>query len=74
MVLGCSWAAPRLPEQGSGVKPGPTDRELVDQRISGTIMPDEVREIFYHDCTDADVADASARLRPQALAALMTKV
>ena len=37
-------------------------------------MPDEVREIFYHDCTDADVADASARLRPQALAALMTKV
>ena len=41
--------------------------------ISGTIMPDKVREIFYHDCTDADVADASARLRPQALAALMTK-
>ena len=44
------------------------------ERISGTIMPDKVREIFYHDCTDADVADASARLRPQALAALMTKV
>ena len=37
-------------------------------------MPDKVREIFYHDCTDKDVADASARLRPQALAALMTKV
>jgi hypothetical protein len=43
------------------------------ERISGTIMPDKVREIFYHDCTDADVADASARLRPQALTALMTK-
>jgi pimeloyl-ACP methyl ester carboxylesterase len=44
------------------------------ERVSGTIMPDKVREIFYHDCTDKDVADASARLRPQALAALMTKV
>ena len=43
------------------------------ERVSGTIMPDKVREIFYHDCTDKDVADASARLRPQALAALMTK-
>jgi len=44
------------------------------ERVSGTIMPDKVREIFYHDCSDEDVADASARLRPQALAALMTKV
>jgi hypothetical protein len=43
-------------------------------RISGTIMADKVREIFYHDCSEADVADAKARLRPQALAALMTKV
>jgi pimeloyl-ACP methyl ester carboxylesterase len=43
-------------------------------RISGTIMLDKVRDLFYHDCTDADVAFASARLRPQALAALMTKV
>ena len=33
-----------------------------------------MQEIFYHDCADADIADAKARLRPQALAALMTKV
>ena len=42
--------------------------------VSGTIMPDKVREIFYHDCGEADVAFASARLRPQALAALKTPV
>jgi pimeloyl-ACP methyl ester carboxylesterase len=44
------------------------------ERISGTIMADKVRDIFYHDCSDTDIADAKARLRPQALAALMTKV
>jgi pimeloyl-ACP methyl ester carboxylesterase len=52
----------------------PVSMTVDPDRISGTIMPDKVREIFYHDCTDADIADASARLRPQALAALMTKV
>lgn len=40
--------------------------------VSGTIMPDKAKEIFYHDCTDADVAFATERLRPQALAPLMT--
>lgn len=44
------------------------------ERVSGTIRPDKVREIFYHDCSDEDVADASARLRPMAIAPLMTKV
>jgi pimeloyl-ACP methyl ester carboxylesterase len=43
---------------------------IVDaDHISGTIMLDKVRDLFYHDCTDADVAYASARLRPQALGA-----
>ncbi len=42
--------------------------------VSGTIMPDKVKEIFYHDCTDADVAFAKARLRPQALTPLTTPV
>ena len=42
--------------------------------ISGTVMPDKVREVFYHDCSDADVAYANARLRPQALAPLATPV
>jgi pimeloyl-ACP methyl ester carboxylesterase len=44
------------------------------ERVSGTIRPDKVREIFYHDCSGEDVADASARLRPMAIAPLMTKV
>ena len=48
---------------------------IVDaNRISGTIMLDKVRDLFYHDCTDADVAYASARLRPQALGANSTPV
>jgi pimeloyl-ACP methyl ester carboxylesterase len=48
---------------------------IVDaDHISATIMLEKVRELFYHDCTDADVAYASARLRPQALAALSTPV
>jgi pimeloyl-ACP methyl ester carboxylesterase len=42
--------------------------------LSGTIMLDRVRDLFYHDCTDADISYASARLRPQALAALATPV
>jgi pimeloyl-ACP methyl ester carboxylesterase len=42
--------------------------------VSGTIMLDRVRDLFYHDCTDADISYASARLRPQALAALATPV
>ncbi len=44
------------------------------ERVSGAIMLDKVREIFYHDCSDADVAFAIGRLRPQAVAALFTPV
>jgi len=48
---------------------------IVDaDHISGTIMLDKVRDLFYHDCTDADVAYASERLRPQALGAHSTPV
>src|SRR5579872_3820021 len=52
----------------------PVNMAFDAERISGTINADKVREMFYHDCSEADVADAKARLRPQALAALMTKV
>jgi hypothetical protein len=46
---------------------------IVDaEGVGGTMMPDKVREAFYHDCSDADVAFASARLRPQALAPFTT--
>jgi pimeloyl-ACP methyl ester carboxylesterase len=48
---------------------------IVDaDHTSATIMPDRVRDLFYHDCTDADVSYANTRLRPQALAALSTPV
>ncbi len=52
----------------------PTSMIFDEERVSGTIMADKVHDIFYHDCTEADVAFAKARLRPQALAALMTPV
>jgi|SRR6266545_3562799 len=42
--------------------------------IGATIMLDKVRDLFYHDCADADVAYASERLRPQSLAPLSTPV
>lgn len=45
-----------------------------DDQIGGTIMLDKVKDIFYHDCSDADVAFARERLRPQALAPLATPV
>jgi pimeloyl-ACP methyl ester carboxylesterase len=32
-----------------------------------TVRPDMVREVFYHDCDDADAAWAIARLRPEPL-------
>jgi pimeloyl-ACP methyl ester carboxylesterase len=52
----------------------PNSMTFDDAHVSGTIMADKVGEIFYHDCSDADVAFAKARLRPQALAPLMTPV
>ncbi|MGX9430922.1 MULTISPECIES: alpha/beta fold hydrolase [Bradyrhizobium] len=39
-----------------------------DQTV-GTLMSEKARELFYHECTDADVASACARPRPQALSA-----
>jgi pimeloyl-ACP methyl ester carboxylesterase len=61
--------------EGRNPKPVvPVSMTFDNDRISGTIMTDKVGEIFYHDCSDADIADAKAKLRPQALAALMTKV
>jgi pimeloyl-ACP methyl ester carboxylesterase len=47
---------------------------VADDHVSGTIMPDRVRDLFYHDCRDLDVTHAAARLRPQALGPLSTAV
>jgi pimeloyl-ACP methyl ester carboxylesterase len=52
----------------------PVSMTFDDERTTGTIMADKVHDIFYHDCSAADVAYAKAHLRPQALAALMTPV
>lgn len=38
---------------------------MSEDRKSFTFDPAKVREKFYQDCTDADAAFASARLRPQ---------
>src|SRR5215472_3692346 len=52
----------------------PKSMTIDADHLSGTIMLDRVRDLFYHDCTDADISYASARLRPQALAVLRTPV
>ena len=36
----------------------PVSMTFDPERISGTIMADKVRDIFYHDCSDTDVANA----------------
>ncbi|MGA3141407.1 MAG: alpha/beta fold hydrolase, partial [Xanthobacteraceae bacterium] len=56
--------------EGRNPKPiVPVSMTFDADRISGTIAADKVGDIFYHDCSSEDVADAKARLRPQALAA-----
>src|SRR5207237_10783783 len=47
---------------------------VADDGVSGTIMPDRVHNLFYHDCSPADASDSAARLRPQALAPLSTAI
>jgi len=38
---------------------------LSADRMTVSVAPEAVRERFYHDCSDEDVAHAVARLRPQ---------
>jgi pimeloyl-ACP methyl ester carboxylesterase len=47
---------------------------VADDGVSGTIMPDRVHNLFYHDCSPADASDSAARLRPQALTPLSTPI
>jgi pimeloyl-ACP methyl ester carboxylesterase len=52
----------------------PTHLVVAPDGVSGTLPADKHRMLFYHDCSDADGAAASARLKPQALAPLGTPV
>lgn len=45
-----------------------------DHHITGMIKLERVHDLFYHDCTQADIEYAKRRLRPQALAARATPV
>lgn len=42
-------------------------------RLTATVRPAALREIFYADCSDADVAAAATRVGPQALQPLVAK-
>lgn len=42
--------------------------------ITATVLDDKVADLFYHDCTDSDIAFAKQHLRPQALGLLNTPV
>src|ERR1700754_4077491 len=35
-----------------------------DDGVSGTFAPDRIFDVFYHDCSAADVSESSVRLRP----------
>src|SRR5262245_45934550 len=52
----------------------PKSLSVSDDGVSGTIMPDRVHDLFYHDCPLADASNTAARLRPQALAPLSTPI
>jgi pimeloyl-ACP methyl ester carboxylesterase len=45
-----------------------------DDGLTAGIIPDKVRDLFYHDCSDEDVENAVARITPQPLAPLTTPV
>lgn len=46
---------------------------VAPDRLTATVNASSLREIFYADCSDADVAAASARVGPQALQPLVAK-
>ena len=46
---------------------------VAPNRLTATVRPAALRDIFYADCSDADVAAATARVGPQALQPLVAK-
>ena len=65
-VLGALGAEDADTELNAAIRPGPEPGTL-------TVVP-EVVPVFYGDCSDADAADALARLAPQPIAPLQTPV
>jgi pimeloyl-ACP methyl ester carboxylesterase len=62
----------QLSEGGGGlVRP---NMVLSEDRRSATIREEAIREVFYGDCSDADVARAAALLVPEATAPMATPV
>lgn len=47
---------------------------VAEDGVTGGIKPDMIKELFYHDCSDEDVAFAIAHQHAQALAPLGTPV
>jgi len=45
---------------------------LSEDEATAHVRPEAIRDGFYADCSDADVAFATARLRPEAVAGLRT--
>ena len=41
---------------------------------TASVMPDRIKDLFYHDCSDEDIAFATERLTTQPLAPLSTPV
>jgi hypothetical protein len=52
----------------------PTNTIVDHDRVSGTLAPDRIHDILYHDCSAADVSESTARQRPQALAPFATPI
>ena len=46
----------------------PKSLVVADDGVSCTVMPDRAHDLFYHDCSPADVMEYAAQLRRQALA------
>jgi pimeloyl-ACP methyl ester carboxylesterase len=57
--------------EGRNPRPAVTRHlQLVHNGAANVVAPDKVRELYYADCSDEDVAGATARLRPEPTAPL----
>ncbi|WP_269858184.1 alpha/beta fold hydrolase [Streptomyces sp. RPT161] len=72
ILLAALVPRPEVAWQANGLEPFPEQmrgrlaRMNFDELGRSTLDPAVATEIFYHDCTPADSADAVARLRPDA--------
>ncbi len=57
-------------EDGANKLNGKVD--ISEGEVTASVQPHAIRECFYGECSDADVAFATERLRPEAVAGLRT--